>query len=64
MDPLSQPSDCAPAWTGEPKNTLTAHLNLGHATWGGGDAYQVKLPQHLVVCSHLTLSLEHLDADL
>jgi len=42
----------------------STHLNLGHTTGGGGDAYQVKLSQHLVVCRHLTLSLEHLDADL
>ena len=39
-------------------------LNLRHASGGGWDAHKLKLAQLLVVCSHLTLTLEHLDAHL
>ena len=39
-------------------------LNLRHASGGGWNAYKLKLSQLLVVCSHLTLSLQHLDAHL
>jgi len=40
------------------------HLNLWQSSWCWWDAYEVKLTQQLVVSSHLTLSLEHLDANL
>mmetsp|Transcript_69114 Transcript_69114/g.112203 ORF Transcript_69114/g.112203 Transcript_69114/m.112203 type:complete len:148 (-) Transcript_69114:1180-1623(-) len=40
------------------------HLNLGHATRRGGDAYEVELTQHLVVCCHVALTLQHLNANL
>lgn len=39
-------------------------FDLGHAPGRGGDAHQLKLTQLLVVSSHLTLPLEHLDAHL
>jgi hypothetical protein len=41
-----------------------AHLDLWDAAWCWGDAHQIELAQHLVVGSHLALTLEHLDADL
>lgn len=39
-------------------------LNLGQASGGGGDPHQFKLAQGLVVCRHLTLALQYLDAHL
>jgi hypothetical protein len=39
-------------------------LNLRHAARRRRDADEVELSEHLVVGSHLTLALQHLDADL
>lgn len=39
-------------------------LDLGHAPRRGGDTHKLELTQLLVVSSHLTLPLEHLDAHL
>ena len=36
-------------------------LDLRHAAAGGGDPVQVEAAQGLVVLSHLTLALEHMD---
>ena len=43
---------------------IEGDLHLGHTTGGGGQADQVELPQGSIICRHLTLPLEHLDAHL
>lgn len=39
-------------------------LDLGDSARGRGDSHQGELTQHLVVCSHLSLTLTHLDLHL
>ena len=39
-------------------------FNLWEAAWRWGNAFKLELTQHLVVLGHLTLTLQHLDANL
>lgn len=36
-------------------------LDLRHASWSRWNANEIKFTQELVVCSHLTLPLQHTD---
>ena len=43
---------------------VKGHFDLRQAARRWWNALQLKLAQHLVVCRHLALPLQHVDADL